>query len=503
MSSINLRFTNVSFSYESSEHLIINNLTVSFPRGWTGIVGPNGIGKTTLAKLAVGLLLPDKGSILKIRENYSGLYCPQTIENYPDFLDEFFESGDNDSGRLCSILEINRDWKGRWNSLSHGERKRLQIAIMLWKNPDILALDEPTNHLDSFSSKIIMESLFNYDGIGLIISHNRSLLDQLCNQCLFMDINNIILRPDGISYGLRQEEIEEKNRIRIYENTLEKYRKIKSSAVTLKQELHSKEKSLSKRNLDKKDHDAKGKIDLARITGKDAIASRKVKQMDLRAQDAKEELENAYYKKRRIEGFIFQGEKAECNTLLNIKESNICICNRLSILSPDLIIKPDDKICITGNNGVGKSTLIEHIYNSLRIPSDKVIYIPQEMDESKLSKIKKDISFLNRKDLGKLLTVIYRLGSEPERLLIAENPSPGEIKKLMLGLGLLKVPVMIIMDEPTNHMDFPSIQCLEEALLNFNGALLIVSHDHNFIKKLTRIEWNLIYINNTRRIIIK
>ncbi len=177
---INLRFAGVFFSYDTSIEAVLTDVNVSFNNGWTGIVGPNGVGKTTLAKLAAGLLSPDSGSIIKSNDYLCGLYCEQTTEFIPEFANDFFSSGDNESGKLKSILGIHDDWFERWNSLSHGERKRVQIAIMLWKAPDILVLDEPTNHLDSDTTTLISDALYSYEGIGLLISHNRELLDKLC-----------------------------------------------------------------------------------------------------------------------------------------------------------------------------------------------------------------------------------------------------------------------------------------------------------------------------------
>jgi ATPase subunit of ABC transporter with duplicated ATPase domains len=89
------------------------------------------------------------------------------------------------------------------------------------------------------------------------------------------------------------------------------------------------------------------------------------------------------------------------------------------------------------------------------------------------------------------MTIISRLGSRPQRLLESVAPSPGETRKLLLALGMTRLPYLIVMDEPTNHMDLPSIECLEAALVNCPCALLLVSHDQRFLEKLTQIRWHL------------
>ena len=89
------------------------------------------------------------------------------------------------------------------------------------------------------------------------------------------------------------------------------------------------------------------------------------------------------------------------------------------------------------------------------------------------------------------MTIVSRLGSRPHRLLESDEPSPGETRKLLLALGMTRRPHIIIMDEPTNHMDLPSIECLETALADCPCGLLLVSHDRRFLQKLTRLEWQL------------
>ena len=98
---------------------------------------------------------------------------------------------------------------------------------------------------------------------------------------------------------------------------------------------------------------------------------------------------------------------------------------------------------------------------------------------------------LAKDQLGHLMTIVSRLGSRPDRLLASEQPSPGETRKLLLALGMVRAPHIIIMDEPTNHMDLPSIDALETALADCPCCLLLVSHDHQFLGKLTRTTWHI------------
>ena len=94
---------------------------------------------------------------------------------------------DGAAWQLKGRLALEADWLERWESLSHGERKRAQIAVALWLEPPVLAVDEPTNHIDTQARALLEGALRDYRGVGLLVSHDRDLLDRLCRQCLFLD----------------------------------------------------------------------------------------------------------------------------------------------------------------------------------------------------------------------------------------------------------------------------------------------------------------------------
>ena len=135
----------VSFTHTAASTPLFTNITAHFPPGWTGIVGANGAGKTTLLHLATGILLPQQGAV---QAPADALYCPQRTESVPALFMEFLQATDGEVYTLKGRLGIADDWLQRWQTLSHGERKRAQLGVALWRQPPVLAVDEPTNHLD-------------------------------------------------------------------------------------------------------------------------------------------------------------------------------------------------------------------------------------------------------------------------------------------------------------------------------------------------------------------
>lgn len=336
-----------------------------------------------------------------------------------------------------------------------------------------------------------METLKTFHGTGILISHDMELIDSLCSSCLFVSPGKTVLRPGGISAGLEQEKLEDKNKIREYRDTVQEFRRLQSVLNTLKQKQNSGTNPLSKRNLSIHDHDAKGKIDQARLSGKDKVAGRKIRVLGKRVAGLELTAESMRFRERSADGFTCRGERLRRDSIVSISASRILLGSGRYLEVPDITLFPSNRIGITGDNGTGKSTLLKYLLSRINIPDDKIIYIDQEIGTAEWEKISDRIRNLSRHRLGEMLSVVHRLGSEPERVLMASSPSPGEMRKIMLGLGMLKVPALIMMDEPTNHMDLPSVRCLEDALNEFTGALLLISHDRRFLEKVTERKWVL------------
>ena len=477
----------VEFSYEGMTSPLFSRLSLQFSPGWTGIVGENGVGKSTLLKVISGELAPQWGTVQRFGR---AMYICQRTDEMPEFFEDFLWAPD--SGALKSRLKIGEDWNERWNSLSHGERKRAQIAVALWMEPEILSLDEPGNHIDAEARELLLRSLRNFQGVGLLVSHDRELLDELCGHTLIMDSMGCVLRPGGISEALAQQKREEEA-LRREDNVLKKTAsRLRTEAQRRK--MVADQKAAAARGSRQKslhDNDARERRNLARLTGKDAYAGKLAGQMKLRAAQVEAQRAGIKLKKYYETGiWVDEASFAPGDFLLRLPNGSIPLGKNQSLRYPDLEIYGTDRRAITGANGSGKSTLLRFILSEISL-TDKLVYIPQEITAWESRSILDSVKRLSGKELGRVMTTISRLGSRPGRLLESVQPSPGEIRKLLLALGIVKGPHLIVMDEPTNHMDITGILCLEEALASCPCAMLLVSHDQHFLRKTTRKEWSL------------
>jgi ATPase subunit of ABC transporter with duplicated ATPase domains len=336
-----------------------------------------------------------------------------------------------------------------------------------------------------------MTALRQYTGVGLIVSHDRELLDTFCQQCLYLEPPLATMRPGGYSRGSEQARREQQSAREAQSRAKRARERLQREAVRRRGEASRADRRRSKRGLDRKDSDARAKIDVARVSGRDGMAGRKLRQLEGRLRQLSQSAQQTQLKKQKKLGIWLPGSTSTRNSLFSIAKGTLPLGASGRLSYPDLSMAPTDRIAITGPNGSGKSTLIQHIVDSLNLPKDRVTYVPQEISREKSVRAMISVRQLAHERLGHLMTVVSCLGSEPQRVLETSEPSPGEMRKVLLGIGIGHCPHLIIMDEPTNHLDLPSIECLERALADCPCGLLLVSHDERFLASLTRTRWRI------------
>ena len=486
MSSESVALSDLTFAYEGVPEPLFSGLSVHFPIGFTGVVGANGAGKTTLLKLVSGELVPTSGAVLGARD---AMYCEQRTDAPPSRLAEFLDDWEADAFELRGRLEIEPDFLERWDSLSHGERKRAQIGCALWTRPTVLAIDEPTNHIDAHARDLLVDALQRFRGVALIVSHDRELLDALCVQCLWLEPPSARTFPGGYTKARVQREADRATALAERTKAVREHRRLEREMGVRRERAARESVVRSKRGLAKHDSDAREKIDRARVS--DGKAGASLRQLGGRTEQARQRLDTAHVDKQYETGIWLAGSRSRRNLLFELEPGEIALGGGRVLRFPRLAMKPDDRIAITGPNGSGKSTLLRHLLRNPNVPAENLIEMPQEISAARAAEILDEARALPSEQLGHVLNVVSRLGSRPQRLLDSRQPSPGETRKLLLALGMARLPHLIALDEPTNHLDLPSIEALEEALVDCPCGLLLVSHDRRFLDRLTRTQWRV------------
>ena len=441
------------------------------------LVGRNGSGKSTLLKVIAGIQDADSGEIF-LHPGVKVAYMPQT----PDFagyktLREVVLSGLPEKERnqeyradmIISQMGIRAEQHP--DESSGGERRKAILAKTLIGEPDILLLDEPTNHLDMPTIENLEETIKNFAGAVIVISHDRMFLNNISKTTFWLDRGIMHRNNKGFKYFEEwQEQLIEQEII------AQKHLNKKIEAET--EWLHKGVTARRKRNM--------GRL--------------------RRLQQLREERRNQI---KRAGTIKLEVEESEGRSKLVIEAKNInkSYGNRQIIKDFSIKIMRGNKIGIVGPNGAGKTTLIKLLTKRLA-PDSGFVRIGKNLEEAYFDQNLSDLD--NKKTLWKTLCNegdhVYVRGQyrhvvaylkdflfKPEQ---AQTPvgalSGGERNRLMLALELSKPSNLLVLDEPTNDLDMDTIDLLQEVLDEYQGTALIVSHDRDF---LDRVATSVIYMS--------
>ncbi len=486
-SSLLLAVERLTFGYDTASTPLFESLQFEVAPSWTGICGANGAGKSTLLKLLMHQLLPTSGTIQRPKH---AILCEQRTDSPPLNLRDFIEDYSAESYRIRVNLGIEDEWIDRWDTLSHGERKRLQVGTALWCDPELLLLDEPSNHLDAESGLQMVRALKQYTGIGMIVTHDRALLDGLCEQCLwFQPPMPPSLRRGGYTKSKASIDSEVKSQMESLEQLQRENKRLNRTAQLHRREASQADRKLSNRGIDLRDNDARNKRNMALVSGKDGVAGKRLSQMEGRLRQLQESKDRIRVHKSFEMGIWMDFEVTHRNLVFSCEEKGIKLGTEGQLTLPRIELRPHHQIVLRGPNGAGKSTLLSEIVKHHRLTGDELLYLPQEISAAEAATMLRMIKEFPKDELGKLMQIVRRLGSNPGSVLESEVPSPGELRKLLFAIGILKRPAFLILDEPTNHLDLPSIECLQSALVDCPTGFLIVSHDVQFCDALSLDTW--------------
>jgi len=513
---IEISINNITKSFGFNN--VIDNVSFDIHTGEIiGLVGNNGSGKSTLLKLIAKEEIEDKG-IISIRKNTTIGYLKQDynfsenksvkellyesvedileIENklrnyelkmqsandkelniilnkYANLQEKFISIGGYEIsekvGRIINGFKLNDILEHNINTLSGGEFRIVMLASIMIKNPDILLLDEPTNHLDIETLEWFEEYLKNYKGTVLIISHDRCFLNNI--------VDKIILIENG------KEDIYLGN----YDYYASEYKK--------RFELKEIEYKNRQKEIKKLEASAKKLREFGRL-GDNSIFFKRANSIDKRIE--KLEVLDRPIKNNGINmNLINEGRSG--NEVLVLNNYSMSISDNLLLDNVDLEINYKDRICLMGKNGTGKSTFIKNIMNgNIRLGSNvNIAYIPQDIkfNDEKINILEFAHNICHEEDSivrSILNKYLFKSNDIFKRL---DKLSGGERVRLkLLELSYSKVN-FIILDEPTNHLDIKTREMLEDALINFNGTILFISHDRYFINSLAN---KIVYIKDRK-----
>lgn len=482
-------------------------------RDRVALVGRNGAGKSTLLKIIAGQMSYDSGDIIIPKdiqigylEQHAGLNSTLTIWNemmtifesllaqeqllrsleqqmadptvydnptmYAKVMSEYDQlqhtfkdaGGYQYESDIRSVLHgmqfYSEDYDKPISSLSGGQRTRLALAKLLLSKPDLLILDEPTNHLDIETLSWLESYLKGYEGAILIVSHDRYFLDQVVSIVYEVSRHRVTKYPGNYSAYLDEKAKNYERDVKLFERQQDEKAKLENFI----------QKNIARAS-----------------TTKMAQSRRKMLERTewMESPDGDE----------KSASFGFTIERQSGNDVLSADELTIGYNDRTISSGINLRTFREDRIALVGPNGVGKSTLLKTIVKDLSPLAGSIRYGTNvqigyyDQEQAKLSSNKSVLKelwdewpLMNEKDIRTVLGRFLFSGEDVDKAV--SSLSGGEKARLALAKLMMQKANFLILDEPTNHLDLDSKEVLENALIDYPGTLLFVSHDRYFINRI-------------------
>lgn len=526
-----LRVENVSKSYNGKD--VLNNISFSLDEGEkAGIIGLNGIGKTTLLKIIAGDEKPDSGKIIRDKNSLVGYFKQEfkiseedrdiisfiknfigidviekqmneaekamgtdesKIQEFCDLQEEYMRlDGYNIDYKLDQILSglglDNTIKEKKISELSGGQKEKVMLAAVLLKGTDLLLLDEPTNNLDIKSMNWLEKYLKNNNSPMLIVSHDRKFLDDVITKVMEIDFYTRNMREYPGNYSeYKKFKVDEQNaELRKYNEQQEKIGELRKS-ITQKKEWAQ---NGNNQGVSDKDKLTRGYI-RNRSQGLASNAKKIEAQINQMDKIERPKIKNRLH-------IDIKGENTKGNK--NIETRNLVSGYENGFKNEPVTtsIEYGDRLVIMGNNGSGKSTFLRTLIGKQKPISGeqnigsgvKIGYLAQDTKENTNETIedyfKKSINYASLEDKSLIYTVLKQFNFDyEERAKKYSMLSPGERTRLKLAIFSMQDINTLVLDEPTNHLDIEALEAIEEVLKDFDGTVIAISHDREFIKNIS------------------
>ncbi len=466
-----IRFSDVNFEYENGK-VILDEASFGLRAGIkVALMGQNGAGKTSLFNMIMGTQKPTSGHIylndgLTIACAQQVIPREQLTLKIQEFFAVYFKGEDYDLDKkikeVMNAVNLSLPMDKPISTFSGGQQARLLLASALIQNPDVLLLDEPTNNLDDAGVGHLLTFLMMYEKTCIVISHDADFLNMFTDGVLYLDIFTHKINQYVGDYYIVVEEIKAQ---------IEK--EIRKNAQFEKQIRDNKEKMNYFANKG-------GKMRLVAKKMRDEIAEMEASKVDVRKED------------KTIRKFVIPAQKDFVGEVITITSVQIMKNHEPIEKKVHITLKKKEHLLLKGPNGIGKTTLLERLASN-KSEGAKIL------EGVRVGYYRQDFSTLNFDDtvFDSLLKVMQvqeeeKLRAVASGFLLTKNILEAKIGSLSEGqkglvafaqLVLLE-PGLLILDEPTNHINFRHIPVIAEALKKYEGSMIVVSHVQSFVDQI-------------------
>jgi ATP-binding cassette subfamily F protein uup len=444
---------------QGSDRAIFEDLTMTISSGERiGVVGINGVGKTTLLNIVAGFVTPDSGHIRRARD-LRVEFLPQIPSLPVGTVRDTLGAGwqvDAVLDRLAMLDAVDT----ATDALSGGQLKRVALARVFAEPSDVLILDEPTNHLDLHAIEWLEQQILDYPGAIVLVSHDRFLLDRVTNRMIEIDRGKTYIHAGGYS--------------RLLEAQAEREAQA-ASAEQVRRNLARTELAWLRRGAKARSTKPQARIDAAkRLLAQRPEAAARSGTIEFGLEAPR--LGNTVIKAHRV-GFSYEPET-------------------IILREVDVDLGPGDRVGVVGTNGSGKSTFVKLLAGRLEPTTGTVktgptvvqSYLDQGSGDFDLDATVQELVAGPQGIPGSLedVALMKRFWFTGALTMTrARDLSGGERRRLQLLLALASRPNVLFLDEPTNDLDLETIRLLEEFLSQWPGTLVVVSHDRTFLSRTT------------------